>query len=109
MPQVRKALLIVTVLAAVLVALLVHPETSSASPCVSGHEPVTPAVVPKPPQSLPPGTHGEPDEGSTLRQAAGPNATRFNPASHAQFAASALRMISWSSFVWMRHAIGAGE
>lgn len=109
MPQIRKALLTVLVLAAVLAALSVHPGTSSASPRLSGHEPVTPTVAPPPPAPLPPGTHGEPDEGSTLRQQIKPSTTRFNPADRTQFAISALRMLRWSSLVWMRHAIGVGE
>lgn len=108
MPHIRRTLLNILVLAAVVAALVVHPGNSSASTRYGGSEPAIPALAPPP--SLPPDpSSGEPDSGSTRSQQARPQITRTHPAYNAQFAIRALRMVRWSSLVWMRRAIGAGE
>ena len=102
----RRTLLTMLVLAVVLASLVGHTGVSSASSSPFPRDPLTPTVPPPP--GIPDPNTGEPDSGSSRGKKIIPTARRIRPADEAQYAARALRMVRWSSFVWAERILGLG-
>lgn len=107
MPQIRKPLLTILVLAVMSAALVMRPGISSATSSAGPRECATTNTAP--PQSTPGPNTGEPDSGSTLLQPGSHQSAQTSSSSQTKFALRALRLIGWSSVIWMKHAIGVGE
>jgi hypothetical protein len=105
MPQIRRSILTILLLAAVATALVAYPGHSSASPRPNFPDPAVPALAP--PNPTPDPNIGEPDSGSSRSRQA--HARYGMPADNTQFAIRALRIVRWSSWIWMKRAIGVGE
>ncbi len=105
MQQLRRSLLSILLTVAVGTAVMGGPGVSNAAARGFASEPVSPPYVP-PPVNHDPNT-GEPDAGSTRPRATSPT-VQPNSAGAAQFSIRAIRVVGWTSLIWVKRAIGIG-
>jgi hypothetical protein len=101
MQQIRRTLRTLLTSVAVLALLAASPLGTHASPAPQS-EPISP--VSAPPGGGDPST-GEPDVGDH-RPLSAPTTQRSTPAEQAHFGGSTVRMVGWSTIVWLRAYFG---
>jgi hypothetical protein len=107
MQHFRRTLPTILILTVVVASLVSYPLAATASPSRAGRESMPPAALPATTLDNP--NSGEPDSGSTRSTAADPAQDRFSRVIHAQSRAQLLRLYRWTTFVWAKRILGAGE
>ena len=105
MQQLRRSLLSILLMFAVGTTVMGSAGVSNAASRPFSSEPASPPYVP-PPANPDPNT-GEPDSGSTRPISSTPHA-RFSTGGGAQFSIRTIRVVGWTSLIWMKRAIGIG-
>ncbi len=105
MQQLRRSLLGLLLMVAVGTAVMGSAGVSNAASRRFTSEPVSPPYVP-PPTNPDPNT-GEPDSGSSRPRATTPT-VQPSSAGAAQFSIRAIRVVGWTSLIWVKRAIGIG-
>ena len=107
MQQIRRTLLTVLGLVAVVAFLVGYPGASSASSSRTLRDTVVPMGSPQVEVHDP--NTGEPDSGSSRSSKISLSSRRGNPGDDAQYAVRALRTIRWTSLVWAKRMFGVGD
>lgn len=105
MQQLRRSLLSILLMVAVGTVVLGSAGVSNAASRRYTSDPVGTPYVP-PPSNPDPNT-GEPDSGSSRSRATSPT-VQPNSAGAAQFSIRAIRVVGWTSLIWVKRAIGIG-
>lgn len=106
MLHIRKSLLPVLLMVAIMTVVVGSTGLANAAPRLSTSEPISQPITPPPVNPDP--NSGEPDSGSTRSQQTTPG-IRTTSIGDAQFAIRAVRAVRWTSLVWVQRVIGFGS
>ncbi len=107
MQHFRRTLLTILVLVTVAASLVGFPGASNALPTRGVREPMAPGITPQQ-EVIDPHT-GEPDTGGSRSKLVSSTENRLDPAVQARITIPALRMLRWTSLMWVKRVLGMGE